>query len=169
MIPLDQLLPVISGQIEAAHDEHWKARVLLAPRIHLAILREPYLGFVLDGSKWIESRFSLNRIPPFGRVGERDVLVLKASSGPVVAMAYVDRADSWEWLAGEKDHWMLLRVHSEGICADADFWTRRQGDRYATLMWLKHVRKLDPIHVTKRDQRAWVILREQQTEIGGGK
>ena len=36
--------------------------------IHLAILLEPYLKFILEGSKTVESRFSRHRIAPYGVV-----------------------------------------------------------------------------------------------------
>jgi hypothetical protein len=57
--------------------------------IHLAVFVEPFLQFVLDGTKTVESRFSTNRCAPYQSVRRGDVLLLKRSSGPIVAVAEV--------------------------------------------------------------------------------
>ncbi len=38
-------------------------------RAHLAVMHEPYLSYVLEGRKTIESRFSRHRVAPFDQVG----------------------------------------------------------------------------------------------------
>ena len=53
--------------------------------VHLAILLEPYLGFILEGSKTVESRFSKNRIPPFKMVERGDVVLLKRSATKAIS------------------------------------------------------------------------------------
>ena len=45
--------------------------------VHLAILLEPYLQYILDGTKTVESRFSKNRIAPYNMVEPGDVVLLK--------------------------------------------------------------------------------------------
>src|SRR5947208_15176323 len=57
--------------------------------IHLAVFVEPFLGYVLDGSKTVESRFSVNRCAPFGKVRQGDVALLKRPGAPVVGIACV--------------------------------------------------------------------------------
>ena len=57
--------------------------------LHLAILVEPYLQFILEGRKTVESRFSVRRGAPYGTVQRGDVVVLKRSGGPVVGLAQV--------------------------------------------------------------------------------
>src|SRR5271169_6453922 len=57
--------------------------------IHLAVFIEPFLGYVLDGTKTVESRFSINRCAPFGKVSQGDVLLLKRAGGPVVGITRV--------------------------------------------------------------------------------
>lgn len=44
-------------------------------RIHLAILTEPYLEWILSGKKTVESRFSIHRVPPFGVVSPGDAFL----------------------------------------------------------------------------------------------
>jgi len=67
--------------------------------IHLAVFVEPFLGYVLDGSKTVESRFSVNRCAPFGKVNRHDVVLLKRAGGPVVGLAQVRTV--WSYLLEE--------------------------------------------------------------------
>lgn len=55
----------------------------LSTGIHLAIMIEPFLGYILNGKKTIESRFSKNLIAPHRRIVPGDLVLLKA--GPIVA------------------------------------------------------------------------------------
>ncbi len=57
--------------------------------IHLAIFVEPYLQYIIDGKKTVESRFSINRIAPFKRIFQRDLILLKKSGGPIVGFCLV--------------------------------------------------------------------------------
>ena len=54
-------------------------------KIHLGIFSEPYLSYMLDGSKTIESRFSKNKIVPYNKISKDDIVVVKKSSGKVLA------------------------------------------------------------------------------------
>src|ERR1700680_4435376 len=64
--------------------------------IHLAVFVEPFLGYVLDGSKTVESRFSVNRCAPFGKVSRGDVVLLKRAGGAVVGIARVRTVWSYQ-------------------------------------------------------------------------
>jgi hypothetical protein len=57
--------------------------------IHLAVFIEPYLQFILDGQKTVESRFSANRSAPYQQVGKGDVVLLKRTGGPVMGVGSV--------------------------------------------------------------------------------
>ena len=52
--------------------------------LHLAVLKEPYLEFILKGEKTVESRFSIRRRAPYKRVEKGDVVILKQQSGNVL-------------------------------------------------------------------------------------
>jgi hypothetical protein len=67
-------------------DTYWRKKLAHGPdtsAVHLAILVEPFLGYILDGSKTVESRFSNRQCAPFGRVRIGDIILLKGASGPV--------------------------------------------------------------------------------------
>lgn len=148
-----------------------KWRLDAAPRVHLAILREPYLHWILTKKKTIESRFSKNNVLPYGYVEEGDAIILKRSSGPVVAFCFVDSVVSSHdplLSTGEHSPWERFRVFDNEICADDAFWEARREARYATLAWVEGLRTLYPIEVEKApgDRRPWIILRGKQTQIG---
>lgn len=134
-----------------------------APRVyagaHLGIFAEPYLTFILDGSKTIESRFASSRCPPFRVVERGDVLLVKAVGGPVVAFAEVQRA--W-YLAHPtaQDVDELARQYGRELRDDVPgFWCSRRAAAYLSILSLGAVHKLvRPLECPKRDRRGWVVL-----------
>lgn len=130
--------------------------------IHLAILVEPYLEYILDGSKTIESRFSKNRIAPFGAVESGDVVLLRGSDDITLrGLCYVRKV--WFYHLNSKnlgfiksDFAAALRVES------SSFWEERKEARFATLIRISDVCRLPPIEVPKRDRRGWVVLQSRQ-------
>lgn len=152
----------ILQQIAAASDtyEDWRRLELFADHstdvgLHIACMVEPFLGFILEGRKTIESRFSKPLIPPYRRVAVGDIVLLKA--GTIVASF---RASSVEFI--ELDGLrltQLARDHSEAICADEEFWATRADKHYATLIGIQDVRHLKPLKVEKQDRRGWMVLR----------
>src|SRR5690348_3798482 len=58
--------------------------------LHLAIFQEPYLTFIMDGRKKIETRFAKRPCPPFQRVSTGDVVLLKESGGDIVGLCEVE-------------------------------------------------------------------------------
>jgi hypothetical protein len=150
-----EVLPALQEMF--CDDSEWRGFLKKAPGVHLAILVEPFLTYMLDGRKTVESRFSLNRIAPFGRVVSGDLVVLKRSSGPVVGIVRVDRP---EFIILTPDTWPKVRSFSDSLCADSGFWRERTEKRYATLLHLGAVRRLEPLAVMKTDRRPWVVLRD---------
>jgi hypothetical protein len=158
----------ILSQISAAasiHDD-WAQLNLSAVGsnigIHIACMVEPFLGYILEGRKTIESRFSKPLIPPYQRVIPGDLVLLKA--GPIVASF---RAASVEFIElNEYELARLAKDHSAAICADDEFWQTRADKRYATLLGISDVRKLTPLKVDKQDRRGWMMLRDGVTSSG---
>jgi hypothetical protein len=127
--------------------------------VHLGVFVEPFLGAILDGRKTIESRFGLNRSPPFKRVSAGDLILLKRSGGPVVGLA----------LAGGSTYYHLERGMLEDIRAefaprlyaeDDEFWEARAEKRFATLIEIDDAVEVDDLAVDKRDRRGWVTYVE---------
>ena len=142
--------------------EELSASVSIPFSVHLAVLLEPYLGFILDGSKTVESRFSKNRIAPFKSVEQGDVVLLKKSSERAISgVCLVHRV--WFYQL-DPDTWGEIRdVFTSALRAeDPSFWEQRKAAQFATLMRISEVKALPPIEVPKRDRRGWVVLRSRQ-------
>jgi len=133
----------------------WATRITEAPQIHLAVLVEPYLEYLFEGKKTIESRFSVHRIAPFEEVLRDDVVLLKRSGGPVVGLALVGQP---EFFHLSPSTWAQVKSRSREICADAEFWRSRRDKRYATLLHIADIIPIEPFKVEKADRRAWVTL-----------
>lgn len=166
LLPLvDELLLAVQG------DPFWESylKQLKTPSsatftLHLAILVEPYLQFILEGKKTVESRFSTRRFAPYNRVEKGDVVLLKQSSGPIVGVCQVAYAWFYEL---DPDSWRTIKKDfAIAICAqDPDFWKQREAASFATLMRIENVKSISPIKFTKRDRRGWVVLQESSGQL----
>lgn len=125
--------------------------------IHLAVFTEPYLTYVLEGKKTVESRFGITRQPPFERVQPGDILVLKRTSGPVCGLCRV--ASVWYYKLDART-WPEIERFSEALCMDgSEFWKKRRAASFATLMQIEDVHSLKEFNIAKRDPRSWVIVK----------
>ena len=135
--------------------------------VHLAVLLEPYLRFILEGSKSIESRFSKNRIAPYGAVESGDVMLLKRSAAKSVSGICIVRS-VWFYQMDDQSLQLIKRDFAAGLRADgSSFWEERQSARFATLMRIAEVYRLPPMEIHKRDRRGWVVLRRRQQHYMG--
>jgi hypothetical protein len=125
-------------------------------RLHLAIFVEPFLSFILQGRKTVESRFSVVKCAPYDRVSSGDVILLKRAAGPVVGLCRVTSAWFYELDTGSLRE---IRDRFAGaICADDNFWEARRACSYATLMTVSNPIEIPHFNVAKRDRRGWAIV-----------
>jgi hypothetical protein len=151
-------------------DAHWRETLAsvgqsASPRrVHLAVFVEPFLSYVLDGAKSVESRFSTKQCAPFRRITSGDIILLKAASGPVKGICQV--AKTWFFDLRSVSLASLRERFAESICATGDeFWRARERAEYATLLKLRWVRELSPMACPKRDRRGWVILNGERNQL----
>ncbi len=137
-------------------DPFWRNHFPQSPRVHLAVLREPYLTLILMKRKTIESRFSITRRAPYQSVRPNDTLLLKLSSGPILGIARIDQADFYPLNPSTLS--TLIQEFSHHLAVPNNFWKSQHHKRYATLVHLSNVRSLPSIPCHKPDRRAWVIL-----------
>lgn len=128
--------------------------------VHLAVMLDPFLSYILNGQKTIESRFSKHAIAPYMKVATGDLILLK--SGPVVGSFRVSSVNYVALVSGDLER--LRRNYGVAIQAEDDeFWEARVDKRYATFCGIDDVRTLRPVAVSKRDKRGWVVLRASLT------
>ncbi len=128
-----------------------------AAGIHLAVFVEPYLTYVLEGKKTVESRFSITRQAAFEQVKAGDIIVLKKTGGPVCGLCRVKQV--WCYRLDPRT-WPEIERFSEALCMDgSDFWKKKRAASFATLMQVENVRSLQEFKISKEDPRSWVVVR----------
>ena len=128
---------------------------------HLVILKRPYLEAILASRKRIESRFTKIKRSPFGRVLVGDKIFFKLSSGPVCATAKVAAVKNFENLTPERII-SLKQRYNHDIAGTDEYWQSRTECRFGFLVWLAEVRTIEPVRISKKDWRAWVVLTEKE-------
>lgn len=128
-------------------------------KLHVAVLKRVYLAAIVDGSKTVESRLSVNRVAPFGVVREGETILFKACGGGFGARAVAERVHEFEGLDAPGVR-RLRRLWNHRIGGDDAYWDRKCATaRFATIIELADVREADegptlaPLH-----GRAWVVL-----------
>jgi ASC-1-like (ASCH) protein len=128
-------------------------------RKHLAILKRPYLNAVLDGKKTIEARLTKTKRQPFGQIDVGDFVYLKRASGPICATAKVSAVKIYENLS-RLEISKIKKLYNKQICGNQSYWQSKSDSRYALLIWFEDVKEISSVNISKKDQRAWVILRK---------
>lgn len=147
-----------------ARDANWSARFSCAMSnkgalgLHIGVFVQPYLDYLLQGKKTVESRFSSVRCAPFKCVSQGDLVLLKLSGGPIVGIAEIEHVWSYEL---DPSSWKDIRRHfTQSLCAqDPAFWESRKHASFATLMKIARVSRLPPTFWPKRDRRGWVVIK----------
>jgi hypothetical protein len=99
--------------------------------VHVAIFSEPFLSYVLAGTKTVDSRFSKHRIAPYGGVVAGDVILIEQAGGPVVGVCSAERVWYYEL---DKDTMIDIRYRFGAlICADEGFWDSGMNERMRLL------------------------------------
>ena len=128
--------------------------------IHLAIFSAPLLEKLLEGEKVLESRFSNNKISPFGKIKTGDIVVVKKSGGPVMATFITDVVTSYSNLTPIKVE-KIRNEHSLtlGLSLNDPFWNEKTHSKYATIIGIKKLTELPPFLIEKKDRTGWVIVK----------
>jgi hypothetical protein len=125
--------------------------------LHLAVLVDPFLGWLLDGSKTVESRFSRVRCAPYGGLAEGDVIAVKRTGGPVVGAFQAGLVSSFQ-LTPSRVTDLRERFAAQIHALDDEFWDQRADCAYATLVQVTSVRAVPALPFPKKDRRGWVRL-----------
>jgi hypothetical protein len=161
---------LLSAQISGclAGDQDWVpplARLAAGEAgLHLAVLTEPFLGWLLDGSKTIESRFSRVRCAPYGCLARGDIVAVKRPGGPVTGIFQAGQVSSYQ-LTPAKVADLRSQFAGPIRAHDDDFWQRRADCAYATLIQVMYVRALPGLAYPKKDRRGWAQLTQASAQL----
>lgn len=131
---------------------------MIESRCHLAIMNQPYLNYILSGKKSIESRFTKVRCSPFREVNNGDILILKESSGDIVAISSIKKVEYYGNLSKNETFEILIKYQSQ-LAIDKDFIEMKKESKYVSLFYIDKTITIPPIKLKKSDRRAWVNLK----------
>ena len=120
---------------------------------HVAIMNKRFgdlIAKILSREKIIESRWSKNKIVPWGRVHSGDRVYFKNAGEPVIAVAEIEKVSQFEKKDFDK---------ARELFPTTDEWAR--GKNYCVLMWLKNPRKVKPFKIDKSgfgSAAAWLCV-----------
>lgn len=126
---------------------------------HLAIFKGEGAEKILTGKKTIESRFSRNRIAPFGVVSSGDLVYIKPSGGQIIGqfrvkkVIFIDNVDIGEIRE-------IKKKYGGQIAVDEGYWKGKVNAKYATLIFIGNSSRFitSPIKPVKKDLRGWMVL-----------
>lgn len=122
---------------------------------HLAVWQEPFLKYLLEGKKTMESRFSKKEVIPYKKVHTKDLVFVKQSSGPVLAAFQVGIC---QYYPITKEIWPKLQGYSKQLAVPEGFWFEHRDKKFVSLIHIEKLIKLTPVNVVKKDQRSWIVL-----------
>jgi len=128
---------------------------------HIAIFIGNAIEKILSNEKTMESRFSLNKIIPYGEVAKDDIILLKKSAGDILGQAIVDNVLYYDNLKPESVA-LLRKEYSSELKVGDLFWQNKAKSKYATIIFLKKAeRYIAPIKYKKKDRRPWIITKDK--------
>lgn len=132
--------------------------------LHLAILQQPYLDRIVDGTKTIESRFNTKRAAPYDRVTSGDLVLLKESGRPITYYFFAAAVMSIN--LSEQSIRGVRKQYGAGICAEneEEFWQEKSSSAYCTIVEVGVRGSLSDLAVNKRDQRGWVTFNRKKVQ-----
>jgi dephospho-CoA kinase/ASC-1-like (ASCH) protein len=163
MINVNKLLYNVFEQAIKLNNHYWIKKLLNMKftNVHLAIMIEPYLSFVMKGKKTIESRFSQRRISPFMQVSKGDVIMLKKSGGTIVGVFEATKIHYFEPHV-ESDIVAIKEMYNNRLCCSEEFWNNKKTSHYASLIEIENLMELMPTSIAFKNRQAWLIGNELQ-------
>lgn len=127
--------------------------------IHLGIFTPTYLTYMLEGKKTIESRFSKNKILPYNEISKNDLVIVKKSSGNVVA--YFTIKEVLFLNLNETPINEIKNKYGKELCVEENFWFSKKDSNYATLIFIDKIIKLKPFHINKKGMQTWIKFKQE--------
>lgn len=125
-------------------------------RIHLGIFSEPYLTYMLEGKKTIESRFSKNKIAPYNKITKDDIVIIKKSSGNIIGYFTIKDVLFFDLRITSIEK--IKDKYEKQLCVNESFWNNKKDSNYATLIIIDKIIELESFHINKKGMQTWVVL-----------
>lgn len=148
-----ELIDGLTGKISDLEIENIKNN-----DIHLGVFSEPYLEYMLNGKKTIESRFSKKKILPYKNVKEGDYVFVKKSGGDVVAYFKVGKVLFFDFNVDDINE--IRREYEHPLCVGNEFFDAKKDSQYASLIFIDKLIKIKPYHINKRGMNTWIKIKK---------
>lgn len=125
--------------------------------IHLGIFVEPYLTYMLDGKKTIESRFSKNKILPYEQIKTEDIVFIKKSSGPVIGYFTIKEVKFYD--LSKTPIKEIREQYQNELCVSDAFWEQKKMSNYATLIFVDKIVEFKPLFIRKSGMQSWFMIK----------
>lgn len=125
--------------------------------LHLGVFSEPYLTYMLEGKKTIESRFSKKKCLPWNGIDPSTIVFVKKSGGDVVAYFKIKEIHFFDLEEYKLEN--IKKEYSCELCVDDNFWELKKNSKYATLIFIKEIVKIKPFKVTKKGMNTWLKIK----------
>lgn len=112
---------------------------------------------MLDGKKTVESRFSINKRLPYEKITKDDIVMVKKSSGKVLAYFTIKEVLFFDLTKTSIND---IRIkYQEGLCVDEVFWESKKNSKYATLIFIDKLYRLEPFSINKKGMNTWLLVK----------
>lgn len=159
IISIENISGYLVDLIKECGSEYWinKFQVDQNANIHLAVMVQPYLSLVLEGTKTIESRYSINMVSPYKKVKKGDIILLKKSGGDAVAIFEAGDIRCYQ-LKCKKDLFLIKEEFNDRLRIDDDFWEEKSNAKYATLVDIGKLLQIPRFRINKTSRLGWVTI-----------
>jgi len=124
---------------------------------HLAIMDKDTVDKILNKTKIIESRFSINKISPYHKVKVGETVYLKISGQDIVVSFIVDKVIYFDNLNKEKMKEIKAK-YNKYINADDSYWKIKENSNYGTLLYIKDPKIIKPIKAFKKGRQGFISV-----------
>ena len=131
--------------------------------VHLGVFSEPYLQKIYSGEKTMESRFTMNKTAPYGRIRSGDIVIIKRSSGPVEGFFLTGCVVQYD--LSKVPIAQLKEKYGKQLCVDDAFWEKKKNCRYAVLFDIMNLKRLSPFTIQKRGMQTWISWRVDEHDV----
>lgn len=149
---VEEIIITIEKQLDKQEWEQLKSKTW-----HLGIFTEPYLNYMLEKKKTIESRFSKNKIAPFEKITKDDIVFVKKSGGDIVAYFTIKEVLFFDLRNTPIEE--IKEKYGKELCVDNSFWTIKKDSNYATLIVIDQIKKVKPFSIKKKGMQTWIELK----------
>jgi dephospho-CoA kinase len=131
---------------------------------HIAKLYPNYIDAIFSGRKTMDSRFSENRIVPYGRIGKGEIVYMKETSGPIRGRAAVGEVYEFSNITPNLLA-QLKSTYDKFLLAGDEYWRIKTSARYGVIVKFENVHQLPPFSIHVNNRSGWLCYPNPQIEF----